>query len=420
MKIYASKALFPVSSPPLEWGAIVVEGSRIIDLGKLEHLIPRYINATLVDLRKCAILPGLVNAHAHLEYTLYPVNLSEKLSFVDWLIKIISLRRDLSQIDLTKSLKAGIQMLISSGTTCVGVIVPTLRWLPLFQRSGIRATLFQEVIGYRDEDSEKITKWIGNEIRDNIFNISSTTFIGISPHSPYTVSPKLYRNLYNLARDEGLPFCTHLSESTEEIEFISEGKGDIAERLFPLVGWGDINIEAKGVKPARYLSDIGVIGPETIVVHAVNVGEDEIDIFRARGSKVVTCPRSNHYLAVGKAPIPFFLQRGLVISIGTDGLSSNTSLSLWDEMRFLKNIYKENISPDDIIRAATIGGAKTLGWERQVGSLEVGKEADFIAIDVSGIERYIEISEIIENTDEKRIKLVVVAGKILLDRREQS
>lgn len=420
MKIYASKALFPVSSPPIEWGALVVEGSRIVDLGKLEHLIPRYISATVVDLRKCVILPGLVNAHAHLEYTLWPVNLSERLSFVDWLIKIISLRRDLSESDLIKSIKAGIQMLISSGTTCVGAIVPTLKWLSIFQRSGIRATLFQEVIGFRDTDSERITTWVRNEIKDNIFNITPTTFIGISPHSPYTVCHKLYKNLYDLARSEGLPFCTHLSESREEVEFISEGKGDIAERLFPLVGWGDIHIEPKGVKPARYLSDIGVIGPDTIVVHAVNIENDELDIFRVRGTKVITCPRSNHYLGVGNAPVVSFLQKGIVLSMGTDGLSSNNSLSLWDEMRFLKKIYKDKISPDDIFRTATLGGAKTLGWDRQIGTLEKGKEADFIAIDVSGIERYTEISEIIDYTDEKRIKLVAVAGKILLDRREHS
>ncbi len=181
-------------------------------------------------------------------------------------------------------------------------------------------------------------------------------------------------------RVRGVPFSIHVAESEEESIFLSTGEGEIKQFLIDRGGW-DPDWIAPRITPVQYLFRQGILRADTICVHAVRVCDEDIEILGRTGSQVCTCPRSNHTLGVGLAPVEKFLQRGIPVSLGTDSLASNTSLCLWQEMFFLKNALP-SLSCSQILKMATLSGASALG-EKGFGSIETGKFASLIFLPIT-------------------------------------
>ena len=231
MKIYAASYLFPVSSPPVEGGALVVENGRIRAVGKLSDLTA-VCSAPVVELPGCAIIPGLVNAHSHLELTHFPswrvrkgIDYSPR-TYIDWIIQVIKIRRSLSREEREHSVFEGIRISLEAGTTALGEILSDPGLLSLYLRSPLTGRVYLEGIG------QEPRRWVSLQtaIAGALPRFSGTALLpGISPHAPYTLSEDLFRQLRDLAIEESLPLMIHLAESREEPAFIFESTGPIAE-----------------------------------------------------------------------------------------------------------------------------------------------------------------------------------------------
>ncbi|GAB7026070.1 amidohydrolase family protein [Geotalea toluenoxydans] len=407
MRIFAASTVMPISSSPIAHGGILVENGRIRDVGPVERLRSDY-DAPVTDFPQCVIMPGLVNAHTHLELTHFPSwKLRKDLdysprTYVDWVIQVIKIKRSLQPEELELSLKEGLRKSLESGTVASADILTDRRLLPIYDETPTKNIVFLEAIGQEPALCAELKEKLKVVIR------SGHTRFGISPHAPHTLSPSFFREIKELATSFSLPIMTHLSESSEEASFMHDSTGRIAELLYPHIHW-----EAYLPKPQRttstaYLDSLGVLDQSTIAVHCVHVTPADGEILKKRGVNVVICPRSNDRLTVGKAPLNLFKKLDIPMAIGTDSLASNDSLSLWDEMRFILNEFPGVFRHDELLAMATLGGAKVLGIDEEFGSLEQGKRADFLVLEVENSMVEKNLHRLI--IEEARIDQVYISG----------
>lgn len=382
MQIYAASYLVPVSSPPVAGGAVAVDDGRIVDVGPLDRLRKGY-SGVVKDFPDCVIVPGLVNAHSHLELTHFPswklrkgIDYSPR-TYVDWVIQIIKIRRALSRTELEHSVMEGIRVSLEGGTTTIGEIITDRALIPVYETTPIRGRLYLEAIGQDPLRTDSLLEELENTL-DSFSNERLKP--GLSPHAPHTLSPGFLKSLSALSVGRFVPSTVHLSESREEETFMADSSGMIAELLYPFAGWENYIPPPRHTTSAAYLEAHGLLNPMTSVVHCVHVTPDDVHKLKKCGVNAVLCPRSNERLAVGKAPADLLKKCGVPLALGTDSLASNDSLSLWDEMRFLINEFPAVFSPQEVLEMATIGSARALRLDGEVGSLEKGKKADFLVL----------------------------------------
>jgi aminodeoxyfutalosine deaminase len=413
MQIYAASYLVPVSSPPVEGGAIAVADGRIVDAGHLARLRREY-GGTVREFPGCVIMPGLVNAHSHLELTHFPswklrkgIDYSPR-TYVDWIIQVIKIRRSLTRQELEHSVMEGLRVSLECGTTSIGEIVSDRGLIPLYGTTAISGRLCLEAIGQDParnsgllEDLEKaISSFSCGPLRP-----------ALSPHAPHTLSAELLRSMAEMARRLAIPSVVHLAESREEAAFMHDSSGKIAELLYPFADWDNFLPPPRHTTSTAYLETLGVLTPSTAVVHCVHITPDDAHILKRCGVSAILCPRSNERLAVGKAPAALLKKCGIPLALGTDSLASNDSLSLWDEMRFLRREFPDVFNPTEVLEMATMGSAGALQLERECGSLEKGKRADFLVVHPARITSPVELVEVL--IEESRIAEVFIAGEAI-------
>jgi cytosine/adenosine deaminase-related metal-dependent hydrolase len=385
MNIYSASYLLPVNGSPVAGGAIAVSDGRIVATGKSRDLQNRF-SCTVREFPGCVLMPGLVNAHTHLELTHFPSWVMKNglgyspRSYVDWIIQVIKVKRSLTVDDLSRSLLEGCKKSLLSGTTMVGELSSDRRLLPLYEGCGLSGRVYLEFIG---QDAERYKPLI-DLLKEDIGSLPDEMFPGLAPHAPFTVSSELLAELAGYARIHSLPITAHLAESAEELRLLKDGEGDLADKLYSFVGWQDHLVNYSGSTPLKWLESGSAQDLPVSAVHAVHLSYREICSLKENGSCIVLCPRSNANLDVGKAPAWLMKQAGIPMAIGTDSLASSDSLSVFDEIRFLLDCYPELFSPEDALRMATINGAAAIMRGDDAGSLEVGKRADFLAVEVSG------------------------------------
>ena len=410
MQIYAASYLYPVSGPPIAGGAIAVADGRIADIGSLSDLRSRH-GLPVRDYPGCVIMPGLVNAHSHLELTHFPawklrkgIDYSPR-TYVDWVVQVIKIRRALSRSELAHSVREGICKSLECGTTSVGDIVTDQSLIPCYQESPLAGRLFCEALGHDPARCEAQL----HKLDANIASFHSGRLLpGISPHAPHTVAGKFMTELTELARRRGVPTAVHLAESREETVFSHDSTGTIATEIYPLAGWQDYLPPPQRTTPTLWLEKQGALHGGAMVIHCVHVTPAEVDILRARGVTAVLCPRSNERLAVGHAPAPLLKNAGIPLALGTDSLASNDSLSLWDEMRALRRRFPGTFSPREVLEMATLGGARALRMDGEIGSLSRGKFADFLVVKIPFQVREDDLSEGL--VDQGHLEEVFIGG----------
>lgn len=411
MQIYAASYLYPVSSLPLKGGAIAVADGRIVATGPVDCLRTEY-GAPVRDFPDCVIMPGLVNAHTHLELTHFPswklrkgIDYSPR-TYVDWVIQVIKIRRSLSRQELEHSVKEGLRVSLECGTTTIGEIVSDRTLVPLYASTDISGRLFLEALGQESGRNDAILA----AIEEALTSFAAERLKpGISPHAPHTLSQAFMRDLTKLARNHSIPTIIHLSESREEAVFMHDSSGKIASELYPFAGWEAFLPSPRHTTSAAYLESLCVLSPQTSVVHCVHITPDDAHLLKKHGVTAILCPRSNDRLVVGKAPAALLKKSGVPLALGTDSLASNDSLSLWDEMRFLRDEFPGVFTPEEILEMATLGAAKALHLESESGSLEKGKRGDFLVLQPA---RRISPDGLAEALiEESRLMEVFVAGK---------
>jgi cytosine/adenosine deaminase-related metal-dependent hydrolase len=377
--IHAASWLINPDAPLIAGGAILVRNGCIQATGTRDELKRQYA-APVVEHPDCAILPGFINAHTHLELTHFPswrlrthVDYNPR-TFTDWIIQLIKICRGLHADDFRASLAEGMRKCAEAGTTSVGDIVTRYDLVPAAGVPPLGGRFFLEVLG---NDPARFAHRLEQALETADRLEAEQLTPGLSPHSPYTIAETNMSLVRDAAITRALPQTVHLSESREETDFIHDTSGPLAEEFYPFVDWKQFLAPPRHCSSTELLDRHGLLTPATLAVHCVHVTLADARIIKDRGASICLCPRSNDCLDVGTAPVALFRKLAIPLALGTDSLASNGSLSMWDEMRFALDMFPKELSPADVFRMATTGGAAALRLSDSIGSLEAGKRADF-------------------------------------------
>jgi aminodeoxyfutalosine deaminase len=376
MTIYEADWVCPASSPPIRNAGFAVENGRIV-------ATPAGTAGNRIRFPNCAIIPGFVNAHAHLELTVLRGFL-DSLPFTEWIPRLTHAKYQvLSHADMLASARLGAVEMLRAGVTCVGEVMDIGAAWQAMREFGLQGIAYQEVFGPDDSQVEEALDDLKQKVRGYRNDQTETLRVGISPHAPFTVSARLYRAVNDFSKSENLPLATHIAESKEEGAFVRSGTGHFAER------WKErgIPMAAAGCSPLAYIDAFGLLRPETLLVHAIDLDATDFELLRAKRPAFVHCPKSNAKLAQGIAPLREILDAGVTAGLGTDSVASNNVVDMFEEMRsaiFQQRGRTQRLDALDAqiaFRMATLGGAACLGLSAHLGSLEEGKRADFVVVD---------------------------------------
>ena len=380
MKIFLADWVLPITSAKIRDGAVVLsDDGRIADFGPRPDILKKYSdkNIQIVAAKNSVIMPGLVNAHTHLELSMMKGVIPHGLLFSDWVFEAVTKRFQFTEATISADCEKQIHALEACGTAAVGDIANhSATSLPLLQKSSLYAVVYNEVTGFAGsiakdrflEFAAKIPDKINNKIRH-----------ALAPHAPYSVSPELFRLIaeYNGSEKHS---TVHLAESQDEIEFLRTGSGPMKEMIRKIGRW-DENWKAPGTTAVSYLKKLEILNSKLLIVHAVHVSDNEIDLLKSHHVSVCSCPRSNVQINVGgTAPVEKYIKAGLNVCLGTDSLASNEDLNLWNEMTFFKTLHPQ-VPDQAIIEMATLNGARALGFDREIGSIEKEKDGALIRVE---------------------------------------
>jgi aminodeoxyfutalosine deaminase len=419
--VYIASRIFLGSGAVLSPGAVAVSAGVIVAAGTPRD-VERNAPSGLVrqEFPGAILLPGLVNAHTHLQIPRMKVPegaaSSEDSSFVDWILRIIAWKRAAPPEEFRRNFDAAAAEALASGTTVLGEIAGPDPGV--YEFCPLRARVFAEGIGFQPEAAAEVLAAVMTALaRLEAFaggaGAGGTILPGVSPHTLYTVGPGLLRCLGDLAAQKGVPACLHLAESKAEMEFLRTGGGAMASRLYPAVGKDVSWFRGIGKPIPEYLDEAGLLRGGPILVHNVHLSRKEIGELRKRGARFVLCPRSNAAHGNGQPDVTHFVDAGIPFALGTDSLGSVTDVSMWEEMRAARALYRGQLPERELcealFRAATGNGASALGLPG--GSLRPGAPADFIVADDPGGDANAAIRNLVDRTDGKNVRLTVVAGR---------
>ena len=380
---YRAEWVVPVVGAPIRGGEVVVEAGRIAEVRKASGLH----GADVRDLGDAILLPGLVNAHTHLDWTLQR-GLVEDLPFFAWVQALTSRAKRMGEEDWLTSATVGAAEAISAGVTTVADCSFSGAALTAAQSVGLRGIVYQELFGVEAvqpvDEAIDYVRWKIGRLRE--IASGSRLRVGISPHSLYTVRPELWKAAAAFAASEGIAICSHAAESQAESDLIRTGTGPIAEALRArAVRW-----RLPGVTPVAYLETLGALSPTTLLAHGVQVSTSDVAVVRRTGAAWVHCPKSNAKLGNGVAPLDLlwsmYSDGESRVGLGSDSVASNNGIDLFEEMRFAILVQRahrrraDTPTAERLLKMATIDGARALGLEAETGSLEPGKQADLCAV----------------------------------------
>lgn len=384
--------IVPVGAPPIERGEIVIEEGRIAEV----RAATRATGAEVEEFGPAVLMPGLVNVHTHLDYTLMR-GLLEDLEFFPWIRELTARAMTLTAEDWQASACWGAAEALSAGVTTLGDCSFSGAALDAAVAFGLGGIVYREVFGI---DEQRPVDQIVAELTERVESMRRSAAgagmadrleVGISPHAPYTVRPALFRALASLASERNLPVCIHAAESQAEAELLRSGSGPFAD----MYRRREIVWEPPQSSTVAYLDSLGILGPRTLLVHGVQLSAADRAIAMARDVAWAHCPKSNAKLGVGTAalgllgdPAQFRGGEGLAprIGLGSDSVASNNTMDLFEEMRFavlMQRAARRRIGAlgaSEAVAMATLGGARALGLESRIGTLEAGKSADLCVV----------------------------------------
>jgi len=410
VRILTARWVFPVARPPIRDGAVGIHAGRIVAAGRRADVIAACAGAERWDLGDAALLPGLVNCHTHLEIDSNPSG-GPAEAFVPWVQRLIESRKSVGPDEQARTAEAGAWALLRSGTTSVGEVSTTGQSLAPLLRVGLRGVVYREILGLDPAEAPDRLAAAGADVRAMAANArGSRLAIGLSPHSAYSLSEELLSACAGLARTTGAAPAIHAAESPAETEFLATGGGPIARSLYPAVGCAAPPARRRARSPIAYLAATGALHDGPVLIHAVHVDEDDCRLMARQGVRVAHCPRSNRRLSEGTAPVPLMRGHGIPVGLGTDSLASAPDLDLWGEMRAAWTAHASGLKPAEVLEMATLGGASALGIADRVGTLEIGKRADVIAVAAARVTVSDPVGSLLESTRGEDVLLVLIDG----------
>jgi len=389
----------------IENGAIAIKDGKIVAVEKRTEINKKYLATKTINANGKAIIPGLINTHTHVPMSLFR-GIADDLDLSEWLTKYIfpAEAKNVTEEFVRVGTRLGLAEMIRGGTT-------TYCDMYYFEdaiadetaKAGVRGVLGETVIDFPVADNKTnaeamayvdkfVKKWKGHPL----------VIPAIAPHAPYTVSEQHLKAIRAFSDKTGTPIVTHVSETLKENNDITKDKG---------------------ARPVAYLERIGFLNDKVIAAHLVHVNDDEIKILKNRGVGGAHCPQSNMKLASGVAPIPQMLKADFPIGLGTDGAASNNDLSMWEEMDSAAKLHKlisndpKVLNAEQAFEMATIRGARALHLEKEIGSLEVGKRADIVIVDMDELNQvpiYNIYSHLVYATKASDVRTVLIEGKVVM------
>jgi aminodeoxyfutalosine deaminase len=362
--------IFPVAGPPLSGGAVQLD-----DVGRVEALHPRSPTGAR-DLGDVALIPGLVNAHAHLEFSELCEPLQPARPFTAWLRALLAYRRQRG--DAQPALRAGLAESRKCGTVAIGEIETTGRLAAEIGDGPKLAVAFRELLGPSPAAVERQMEIARQFVDDPQGDPRPGLVRGLSPHASHSVHPLLLDQAVSFARARRLPVAIHLAETRAELECLASGTGELVD-LFTEAGMWPGPLYPSGTRPLEVLRRLESL-PRVVIAHGNYLDDEELNYLARRPNFAVAyCPRTHVFFGHEDHPWQKLIARGGIVAIGTDGRCSNPDLSVWHELKFLRARFPEH-DPADLLRMGTIQGARALGLSEQIGTIEPGKSPGLVAI----------------------------------------
>ena len=382
----AADWILPISDSPIRGGIVTIDDGRIV-------AVAQHDGSDAASLGRAAVLPGLVNAHTHLELSYLRGRIPAAPRFLDWVRPMLAARRERSQAleqVMADAAAAAIAEAHAAGTVLVGDVSNTLMTVPLLRDAGMPACVFHELIGFAGINAEEQVAEARRAV--GVIPAGKDLRPSLAPHAPYSVSPALFAAIRrDLEEHEPAVSTVHLGESPEEIELLKKGTGPWRGLLEELGAWND-GWRVPQCSPVEYLRDIGFLDRSILAVHGVQLEEADLAHLRTLGITLVSCPRSNRHVGVGSPPLDAFYAMDVEVALGTDSLASVDDLNMFAELAEARRIAPK-VSARTLLRSATLTGATALGFGDQFGSIEPGKRAALIAVrvpdGVTDVEEYL-------------------------------
>lgn len=370
--IVRARWVLPIDGPPIDGAWVRLGGGVIREIGRGRP------TEAHTDLGDTALMPGLVNAHTHLELSWMRGLVPPARVMPLWIARLMAIRREQSPPEAVQARVAAeaLAEARAGGTAAFGDISNTLATGRVLAESGAAGVLFHELLGFAPHDYEARARDGANAAQDGARGRITP---GLAPHAPYSTAPELFQAIGREAAGRRLPSSVHLGESPEEIEFLLTGTGLLAGMLKSLAVWRD-DWKVPGCDPVEYLDRLGVLTPGLLVVHATHLKRPAIAKLAERGCVIVSCPRSNRWVGVGDPPLDDFFASGATVAFGTDSLASAESLDMFAELEAARRV--STVSDAVLLDSATRGGAAALGLGATHGRIAPGLRAPLLAVDV--------------------------------------
>ncbi len=386
--ILRARMVVPVSRPPIEDGVVCLSGERVAWVGRRADLPASHAADNEVDLGDAILLPGLINAHCHLDYTDMAGQISPPRSFADWIKSMVAFKAAWTLADFQTSWHHGAAMLLKNGTTTVADIEAIPELIPAaWEQTPLRVISFRELLNVRSR--VPAAEIVERAVNDWLGASGSEGRVGLSPHAPYTTTTELLEMAARAAHRRRWRLTTHVAESEQEFEMYMYRQGALFDWL---KGQRDVADCGKG-SPVQHLERCGYLDENLLAVHVNYLWRHDADVLGRHRVSVAHCPQSHDYFQHLRFPRVELEDAGVNICLGTDSLATTRSsrgreleLNLFDEMRAF-SAKSPDVSPEHILRMATVNGAKALGMAGVIGELTEGAMADLIAIPFSGSER---------------------------------
>ncbi len=405
MTVYRAAWVCPISSPPVPAGWFAVRGGRIAEVGASGRPAPAGI---VRDLGHVAVMPGLVNAHTHLELSWLRGRVPPAATFIDWIKRLVVMRGGRSERaddpSVVEAARHAAHEARRFGTAAIGDISNSLASVEPIRDAGLTGLVFHELIGFAETDGRLVE--VTRAERAGVgADAAGQVRITLCPHAPYSVSPELFRAIRAEVDSAAVPITSvHLGESESEVAFLEDGSGPWPAVL-RLVGSMREDWTPPRVGPVEYLDALGMLDARTLVVHGVRLGMSGLQRLAAIGCTLVTCPRSNQWVGAGAPPIERFYTSGVKVAVGTDSLASVDDLNIFEELKTMRWLAS-GIPARRLLESATLSGAVALGLGDELGSIEICKRADLIAVDlptvVDDVEEYL-----VNGIDQRQIHWVM-------------
>jgi cytosine/adenosine deaminase-related metal-dependent hydrolase len=360
-----ARSVHPVTAPPIADGAVLVDDRGTIAAVGPHPIVPRPPHTRELEFPESSLVPGLVNTHTHLELT-HLAGRNSNTDFPGWIRTIRALKDATTPEEFSRSAEQGVRDGWARGITCVADTGSSGAVMAALSRLGGRGIAYHEVFGPDPRQVDASLAQLEQALSQLEPLVNPRVALGISPHAPYTVSAPLYRAAATLARREHFPIAVHIAESRAETLLVRDGLGPFAEALWER----GIAVARQDCSPVQHLERLGVLSPETLCIHCVQVDAQDVRALRDAGAAIAHCPRSNSAHGHGAAPLPAVRAAGLRVGIGTDSVVSVGDLDLIADTR------AAGLHGEDALRMLTLDGATALGLENEIGSLQVGKQAD--------------------------------------------